>query len=156
MNDSYDTLQRAADIRKMHYSDIDRIILVEREIFLFPWSPGNFADSIKAGYVCQVLEQDDTLTGYGIMMMSPEEAHILTLGIATYWQKKGLGKKLLQYFIEHAKKREAKSIFLDVRESNHGAAQLYKRMGFHQIATRKGYYPAMCGREDALVMQLEL
>ena len=52
MNDSYDTLQRAADIRKMHYSDIDRIILVEREIFLFPWSPGNFADSIKAGYVC--------------------------------------------------------------------------------------------------------
>lgn len=150
------TLLRAANIRTMHLLDIDRIILIEREIFLFPWSPGNFSDSIKAGYVCQVLEQKDTLMGYGIMIRSPEEAHVLTLGIAADWQKKGLGKKLLQHFIECAKEQAAKSIFLDVRESNHGAAQLYKRMGFHQIATRKGYYPAMCGREDALVMQLEL
>ncbi len=150
------TLLRAANIRTMHLSDIDRIILIEREIFLFPWSPGNFSDSIKAGYLCQVLEQDDTLMGYGIMMRSPEEAHVLTLGIAADWQKKGLGKTLLQHFIECAKEQAVKSIFLDVRESNHGAAQLYKRMGFHQIATRKGYYPAMCGREDALVMKLEL
>ncbi|MBY0474770.1 MAG: ribosomal protein S18-alanine N-acetyltransferase [Nitrosomonas sp.] len=150
------TLLRAANIRTMDLSDIDRIILIEREIFLFPWSPGNFSDSIKAGYLCQVLEQDDTLMGYGIMMRSPEEAHVLTLGIAADWQKKGLGKTLLQHFIEYAKEQAVKSIFLDVRESNHGAAQLYKRMGFHQIATRKGYYPAMCGREDALVMKLEL
>ncbi|PSJ17053.1 ribosomal protein S18-alanine N-acetyltransferase [Nitrosomonas supralitoralis] len=150
------TSLRAADIRKMDLLDIDRIILIEREIFLFPWSPGNFADSIKAGYVCHVLEQDDTLKGYGIMMMSPEESHILTLGIAADWQKKGLGKKLLKYFIEYSREQKVKSIFLDVRESNHGAAQLYKRMGFQHIATRKGYYPAMCGREDALVMELTL
>lgn len=155
MNDNYE-ITAAANIRTMHLSDIDRIILIEREIFLFPWSPGNFSDSIKAGHVCQVLEQDDTLMGYGIMMRSPEEAHVLTLGIAADWQKKGLGKKLLQHFIEYAKEQAVKSIFLDVRESNHGAAQLYKLMGFHQIATRKGYYPAMCGREDALVMQLKL
>ena len=90
------------------------------------------------------------------MMMSPEEAHILTLGIAANWQKKGLGKKMLQFFIQHAKEQNAKSIFLDVRESNQGAAQLYKQMGFQHIATRKGYYPAMCGREDALVMRLML
>lgn len=150
------TWQQAIEIRKMHPSDLDQIILIEREIFLFPWSPGNFADSIKTGYVCQVLQQADTLMGYGIMMMSPEEAHILTLGIAANWQKKGLGKKLLQHFIQHAREQNAKSIFLDVRESNHNAAQLYKKMGFQQIATRKGYYPAMCGREDALVMQLML
>lgn len=150
------TWQQAIEIRKMHTSDLDQIILIEREIFLFPWSLGNFADSIKTGYVCQVLQQADTLMGYGIMMMSPEEAHILTLGIAANWQKKGLGKKLLQHFIQYAREQNAKSIFLDVRESNHSAAQLYKRMGFQQIATRKGYYPAMCGREDALVMQLML
>ena len=89
-------------------------------------------------------------------MMSPEEAHILTLGIAADWQKQGWGKKLLQHLIQHAKNEAAKSIFLDVRESNVGAAQLYQHMGFQHIATRKGYYPAMCGREDALVMQLIL
>lgn len=150
------TLQQAFEIRAMHPTDLDRIILIEREIFLFPWSPGNFSDSIDAGYLCQVMEQADTIVGYGIMMMSPDEAHILTLGIAANWQKKGLGKKLLQHLIQSARNMNAKSILLDVRESNLGAAQLYQQMGFQQIATRKGYYPAMCGREDARVMQLLL
>ncbi|SFE73911.1 ribosomal protein S18-alanine N-acetyltransferase [Nitrosomonas sp. Nm166] len=150
------TLEQTVEIRKMHPSDLDRVILIEREIFLFPWSLGNFADSIKAGYLCQVLEQGDTLIGYGIMMMSPEEAHVLTLGIAANWQKKGFGGRLLQHLIQSAKKENAKSMFLDVRESNHGAARLYRQMGFQHIATRKGYYPAMCGREDALVMLLIL
>lgn len=150
------TLQQTFAIRTMHPTDLDRIILIEREIFLFPWSPGNFSDSIKAGYLCQVMEQADTIVGYGIMMMSPDEAHILTLGIAANWQKKGFGKKLLQHLILNARSMNAKSILLDVRESNRGAAQLYQQMGFQQIATRKGYYPAMCGREDARVMQLML
>lgn len=150
------TLQQAFEIRAMHPTDLDRIILIEREIFLFPWSPGNFSDSIDAGYLCQVMEQADTIVGYGIMMMSPDEAHILTLGISANWQKKGLGKKLLQHLIQSARNMNAKSILLDVRESNLGAAQLYQQMGFQQIATRKGYYPAMCGREDARVMQLLL
>jgi ribosomal-protein-alanine N-acetyltransferase len=150
------TLQQAVEIRKMYPSDLDHIILIEREIFLFPWSLGNFSDSLKAGYICEVVEQTNILFGYGIMMMSPEEAHILTLGIAANWQKKGWGKKLLQHFIQLAKNMGARSVFLDVRESNQGAAQLYKRIGFQHIATRKGYYPAMCGREDAWVMQLNL
>ncbi|MGV8713281.1 MAG: ribosomal protein S18-alanine N-acetyltransferase [Nitrosomonas sp.] len=150
------SLPPSVRIRAMQSSDLDRIILIEREIFLFPWSPGNFADSIKAEYVCQVLEHTDIPIGYGIMMMSPEEAHVLTLGIAADWQKQGWGKKLLQHLILHARNEAAKSVFLDVRESNSGAAQLYQQMGFQHIATRKGYYPAMCGREDALVMQLIL
>ena len=150
------TLQSTVEIRPMQTSDLDRIIRIEREIFLFPWSLGNFADSIKAGYVCQVLQQTNALIGYGIMMMSPEEGHVLTLGIAANWQGKGWGKKLLQHLIEYAKNAHAKSVFLDVRESNYSAAQLYKKMGFQHIATRKDYYPAMCGREDALVMQLML
>lgn len=150
------SLHQAVEIREMYPSDLDHVILIEREIFLFPWSLGNFADSLKAGYPCQVLAQANTIFGYGIMMMSPEEAHVLTIGIAASWQKKGWGKRLLQYFIQIAKEKNAKSMLLDVRESNHGAAQLYKQMGFRHIATRKGYYPAMCGREDALVMQLML
>ncbi len=150
------TTRQTVEFRKMYPSDLDRVILIEREIFLFPWSLGNFVDSIKTDYICRVLEQGNILLGYGIMMMSPEEANVLTLGIAADWQKKGWGKQLLQHFIHLAKEQHVKSIFLDVRESNHGAAHLYKQMGFQQIATRKGYYPAMCGRENALVMQLML
>ena len=149
-------LRQTIAIRKMLPLDLDYVIRIEREIFLFPWSLGNFADSIKAGYLCQVLEQHDTIIGYGIMMISPQEAHILTLGIAISYQNKGFGTRLLQHFIQSAQKENLKSILLDVRESNQDAARLYRQIGFHQIATRKGYYPAMCGREDALVMQLIL
>jgi [ribosomal protein S18]-alanine N-acetyltransferase len=149
-------LQQTPIIRKMLLTDVDRVILIEREIFLFPWSPGNFSDSINTGYHCQILEQDNTLFGYGVMTIGADEAHILTIGIAAEWQSKGWGKALLNYFIQLAKQENAKSMILDVRVSNHGAANLYRQIGFEQIAIRKGYYPAMCEREDAIVMQLML
>lgn len=149
-------LQQTDVIREMHLEDINRIILIEREIFLFPWSVVNFADSINAGYHCRVIEQEDTLIGYGIMMMGPDEAHILTLGISAQWQHQGWGGGLLKHLIYLAKQSNAFSVILDVRESNISAINLYRRLGFKQIAIRKGYYPAMCGREDALVMRLDL
>jgi [ribosomal protein S18]-alanine N-acetyltransferase len=149
-------LQQTDVIREMHLEDINRIILIEREIFLFPWSVMNFADSIKAGYHCRVIDQEDTLIGYGIMMMGPDEAHILTLGISAQWQHQGWGGELLKHLIYLAKQSNAFSVILDVRESNISAINLYRRLGFKQIAIRKGYYPAMCGREDALVMRLDL
>lgn len=143
-------------IREMSLIDVDRVILIEREIFLFPWTPINFTDSIKAGYQCRVMEYGDAVVGYGILMLGPDEAHLLTIGIAAQWHHQGLGTQLLQYFIDLARSKQLTSFLLDVRESNTGAIYLYQRMGFKQIAVRKGYYPAMCGREDALVMRLEL
>lgn len=139
--------------RDMQLADLEQVVRIEREIFLFPWSLQNFADSIHAGYICQVLEQDNTIFGYSVMMTGPDEAHLLTIGIAACCQGKGWGEKLLQHFMQLARQQNKKSMLLDVRESNHGAARLYKRMGFQQIAKRKGYYPAMCGREDAIVME---
>lgn len=90
------------------------------------------------------------------MMMSPEEGHILTLGISVDCQKQGLGKVMIDYFSDHARLNNAKSILLDVRESNERAIKLYKKMGFEHIAVRKDYYPTMSGRENALVMKLIL
>lgn len=148
--------QQAPRIRKMLAADLNQVIRIEREIFLFPWSPENFADSIHAGYDCHVLEQTKTLFGYGVMMAGPDEAHLLTIGIAANWQSQGWGGKLLNHFIQLARLKNLRAMFLDVRESNTGAALLYKQIGFKPIAKRKGYYPAMCGREDAIVMKLLL
>jgi len=146
----------APEVREMTLEDVQDVILIEREIFLFPWSIGNFSDSVKAGYVCRVIVKENTILGYGIMMMSPEEGHILTLGIGVDCQKQGLGKLMIDYFSDHARLNNAKSILLDVRESNERAIRLYKKMGFEHIAVRKDYYPTMSGRENALVMKLIL
>lgn len=151
-------IQEQTVIREMHLEDLEQVILIEHEIFIFPWTLGNFRDSIKAGYACRVLtrKENDTLMGYGVMMMGVDEAHLLTLGIGSVWQKQGCGAYLLQYFIELAGNGGARSVLLDVRVSNTNAAKLYQRLGFEQIAIRKEYYPAMCGKEDALVMRRAL
>lgn len=149
-------LQEMPKIRRMVLSDLDSVVAIEREVFLFPWTRGNFSDSINSGYHCLVLDLSGHLFGYGVMMIGAEEAHLLTLSIAAGLQRKGWGERLLRYFIQIAKEQRARSMFLDVRESNHAAARLYERIGFRQIGKRRDYYPAMGGREDSLVMELIL
>ncbi|TFH12532.1 MAG: ribosomal-protein-alanine N-acetyltransferase [Nitrosomonadales bacterium] len=149
-------LEETPRIRQMLLKDLDEVIVIEKEVFLFPWTQGNFGDSISSGYHCYVLELDSHIFGYGVMSIGPSEAHILTLSVASGSQREGWGDKLLQHFICLAKECCARSIFLEVRKSNLGAAKLYESIGFRQVATRTGYYPAMGGREDAIVMELVL
>jgi ribosomal-protein-alanine N-acetyltransferase len=149
-------LQEVPRIRRMVPTDLDAVVEIEREVFLFPWTRGNFGDSIESGYHCLILEQGGEVLGYGVMTIGAEEAHLLTLSIAAGSQRKGWGERLLREFIRIAKERLACTMFLDVRESNRAAARLYERLGFRQIAKRRGYYPAMGGREDSLVMELVL
>ncbi len=149
-------LQEVPRIRRMVPTDLDAVVAIEREVFLFPWTRGNFGDSIESGYHCLILEQGAEILGYGVMTIGAEEAHLLTLSIAAGSQRKGWGERLLREFIRIAKERLARTMFLDVRESNRAAARLYERLGFRQIAKRRGYYPAMGGREDSLVMELVL
>ena len=149
-------LEEIPIIRQMLAKDLDAVILIEQEVFLFPWTRGNFGDSISSGYHCYVLEMGNHIFGYGVMTIGADEAHILTLSVASEWQREGWGEKLLHYFISFSKENQACSIFLEVRKSNHGAAKLYEQIGFRQVGTRVGYYPAMGGREDAIVMELIL
>lgn len=148
--------QEMPQIRRMVPADLDMVVALEREVFLFPWTRGNFSDSLQSGYHSLVLEQDGDIFGYGVMTIGAQEAHLLTLSIAAGAQGKGWGERLLRHFIHIAREQRALTMFLDVRESNHIAARLYKRIGFAQIAKRKDYYPAMGGREDSLVMELVL
>lgn len=149
-------LKEMPEIRQMLVTDLDEVIVIEREVFLFPWTRGNFGDSISSGYHCYVLELGGHIFGYGVMTIGLDEAHLLTLSVTAGWQQEGWGEKLLQHFICLAKEHHARSVFLEVRKSNLGAARLYERIGFTRIATRSGYYPAMGGHEDAIVMELTL
>jgi ribosomal-protein-alanine N-acetyltransferase len=149
-------LKEMPEIRQMLVTDLDEVIVIEKEVFLFPWTRGNFGDSISSGYHCYVLELGGHIFGYGVMTIGLDEAHLLTLSVTAGWQQEGWGEKLLQHFICLAKEHHARSVFLEVRKSNLGAARLYERIGFTRIATRSGYYPAMGGREDAIVMELTL
>ncbi|MFO7189428.1 MAG: ribosomal protein S18-alanine N-acetyltransferase [Pseudomonadota bacterium] len=141
----------------MQLRDLDEVVAIEREVYEFPWTPGNFRDSLQAGYDCRVYRAaDNELIGYGVLMTGLEEAHLLNISIATAFQGRGYGAQLLEHFIALARERAARSMYLEVRPSNLPARRLYQRRGFRQVGLRRGYYPAANGREDALVLSLDL
>ena len=149
-------LKPAVTYRPMQEADLDAIMAIEPKIYSHPWSRGNFADSLKSGYSCWVVELDGELIGYGALMVVLDEAHLLNISIAKPFQGRGFGRGLLEHFIEVARRHGGKMMFLEVRPSNTSAIALYESMGFNEFSVRKGYYPAHNGREDAVLMGLAL
>jgi len=143
-------------LRPMQAGDLEPVLAIERDIYSHPWTLGNFRDSLHAGYSCWVMESGMALAGYGVLMIGVAEAHLLNLSIAREWQRRGLGRELLQHFIGLAQQFEARRLFLEVRPSNVSARGLYAEAGFHDLSVRRDYYPARSGREDAILMGMDL
>ena len=137
-------------------ADLDAVERIERAVYEFPWTTGNFRDSLKSGYRCVVLRVDGDFAGYAVQMYVIDEAHLLNITIAPAMQRCGHGSRLLQTLIDEARARGMVSLFLEVRPSNNGAQSLYSRFGFSQIGVRREYYPANSGREDALILKATL
>ena len=142
--------------RRMTAGDLDAVMGIEESVYTHPWTPGNFSDSLSAGYHCWIVEYGGDIAGYSVVTVAAEEAHLLNLSIAGPLQRRGLGRELLSFVLKLARDYAARSILLEVRPSNEAARALYAAAGFAEIGIRKGYYPAGEGREDAVVLQLEL
>lgn len=139
-------------LRPMREHDLPRVIDVEQRAYEFPWTLGIFTDCLRAGYCCWSLLLGDRLVGYGIMVVTLDEAHILNICVDPAYQRRGFAQKILDQLVQLALRHRASMVFLEVRPSNLAARHLYARNGFAQIAVRRGYYPARDGREDAFVL----
>ena len=142
--------------RMMDVSDLTSVMEIEVQAYQYPWSLAIFQDCIKAGYHCWVAELDDQIIGYAVFINAVQECHLLNLCVNPTLQGRGLGRKLLSNVLENAKESNAKCVFLEVRPSNTYAMQLYESEGFNEVGTRKKYYPANQGREDAVIFAKEL
>ena len=140
----------------MGEADVDAVLAVERSIYPFPWTRGNFRDSLAAGYSSWVCRQGGDLIGYGVMMVVIEDAHLLNISVRPERQGCGLGSELMGHLFHVARRHGARHMFLEVRPSNAAALALYRRFLFTEIGRRKNYYPAADGREEAVVMAREL
>lgn len=147
---------RQLDLVPMSECHIDSMLAIERDIASFPWTRGNFADSIASGYSAWGCRADGEWVGYYILMLAVDEAHLLNIGVSARCQRMGFGAALLRHSAGNARQAGASSLLLEVRRSNEKARGLYRSFGFRQIGVRKGYYPAENGREDALVLCLPL
>lgn len=145
-----------AECYPMGEQDLNDVAALEAALQAFPWSRGNFADSLAAGHSVWIMRLGGELVGFLVAMSVIDEAHLLNIGVARRFQGQGYGARLLRQAMESARLGGATRFFLEVRPSNDKAVELYRHFGFRQIGQRKGYYPAAVGREDALVFHREL
>jgi ribosomal-protein-alanine N-acetyltransferase len=147
-------------VRPMRRRDLDAVAAIERSIYPFPWTRGNFADSLLAGHDAWIfeleVEESPQLIGYAIVMWLPDEVHLLNLSVAAPMQGRGYGREMLRWLMRDAAGRGARGMLLEVRPSNAPALALYRSSGFEAIGVRRGYYPAEDGREDAHVLFRQL
>lgn len=145
-------LSALVEIRTMSYSDLKQVLVVEKKAYPHPWTLGIFRDCLRVGYHAWVMTLDRNVIGYGIVMLSPGEAHILNICIDPDYQGKGLGRHLLRHLVKNSNLTDVDMVLLEVRRSNANAQQLYQSEGFHELGVRKAYYPSENGREDAIIL----
>ena len=143
-------------IRPMHEGDLAAVAELERGSYQFPWTEGIFRDCVRVGYECRVLDAGGQIVGYGVLSVGAGEAHVLNLCVAEEYRCRGLGRHMLTHLVARARASGVREAFLEVRPSNTNAIRLYQSMGFEQIGIRRGYYQASVGREDAVVLKLDL
>ena len=150
------TGQGRTGIRAMRETDLDAVLAIERGANEFPWSGKVFADCLRAGHACAVLERAGFVDAFGILEVRGAESRVLNLCVRLPVQGQGLGRMLLGAILDTARRRGADTLTLEVRTTNRRARLLYESMGFHETGVRPGYYPAARGREDALILARNL
>lgn len=147
--------------RAMTEADIPAVVAMERAACTHPlhaWSDDNYRSSIRAGYWAIVRCEVDTgaIVAVCVAMDGVDEVHLLNIAVARRCHGQGMARQLLSLLYERCRQRQAPMLWLEVRPSNMAARALYLREGFTEVGLRKAYYPAVNGREDALVMRRDV
>ncbi|WP_312242554.1 ribosomal protein S18-alanine N-acetyltransferase [Pantoea sp.] len=136
--------------------DLAQACVIERRSHAFPWSEQTFASNQGERFLNLRLDVDGNMAAFAITQVVLDEASLFNVAVDPAYQRRGLGRKLLQHLIGELQQRDVMTLWLEVRASNHPAIALYEQLEFHQVSRRPNYYPAANGREDAIIMALTL
>ena len=148
--------ETAPTLLPMTIAHVEAVKAIEAAAYPFPWSRGNFIDSLAAGYPARVLRgEHGELLGYFVAMAGVDEMHLLNITVAPAVQGRGHARTLIDALAAQCRRQRAVALWLEVRAGNMQAQAIYTHLGFTRIGLRKNYYPAPAGlREDAIVMRL--
>ena len=126
----------------MHTDDIDSVVAIELQAFTSPWKAETFLGLIgRDGAELWVIEHSRVgVIAYGVLWCLLDQGELANMAVAPEFLGQGLAVELLNHLLEVASNREVKSIYLEVRESNERAADLYLWFGFEEIGRRESYY----------------
>ena len=143
--------KRKIKFRSLEFKDLDKVMEIERLSNPTPWSIGSFIDCINSSYQNIVILRDNLLVGFCISTVNFTESHLLNISIHPDHRSKGLGQVLLEESERELNKKGVSDIFLEVRNSNIGAINFYKKNNYSHVGKRKNYYRLSDGREDGLI-----
>lgn len=139
-------------IRAMEQKDLDAVVKIEAESFSMPWSRNAFSDTLSLPYYRYlVAEENEEIAGYCGFLFAADEGEIPNVCVAPAARGRGVGTRLMEALCEEAKKCGIAVLFLEVRQSNRAARELYLRSGFQEFGIRKGFYDLP--KEDAVLMR---
>lgn len=142
-------------LRRMRPSDVPEVARIETTAFSTPWSERTFRSLFhRLGVDLWVAEWGDQLAAYAILWKVLDEGELANIAVRKDLRGRGIGSGLLSRMLEVAEDSGVRSLYLEVRESNEVARDMYARRGFEEIGVRKGYYEGP--REDARVLKKSL
>lgn len=138
-------------IRPMEIKDIEQVAAIEKSIFSMPWSADSFIDACMAeNNIYLVCVENDKVVGYCGLWTVIGEGDVTNVAVSENHRGKGYGKALMQELEIRALEKKVKVFFLEVRQSNVIAQNIYTSLGYKIIGTRKNFYERPV--EDAVIM----
>jgi len=136
--------------------DLPAAYVIEQRSHAFPWSEKTFASNQGERYFNLRLDVDGNMAAFAVTQVVLDEATLFNIAVDPAWQRRGLGRQLLEHLIRELEAKDVFTLWLEVRASNTAAIALYESLGFNEATIRRNYYPTKEGREDAIIMALPL
>ncbi len=142
-------------VRELRPEDITAVCDIELACFSDPWSLETIKEGIESPFdTWLVLDEEEAVKGYCVFRIIAGEGELFRIAVLPEYRGGGLAKKLMERLAEYSKEKAVASIFLEVRESNKIARNLYKSYGFEEEGIRKNYYQNPS--ENAVIMRNHL
>lgn len=148
-----------ATVQLLSADDIASVVEIERQSNSHPWTERNFHDALVSGYLCLVARDHGAITGFAVARLLVDEAELLLIAVTPAVRRQGVALLLWIDMGERLRASGARTVHLEVRESNHSAQAFYRSRGFTQSGVRPNYYPNGTHdseREDAVLMKVSL
>ena len=136
-----------------HLSDV---LKIESASNITPWSEGIFLKTLQSRSISFVITSEEKVIAFCIANTVLDECHLQNIAVIEELRGKGIGKFMLNILFKRAKLSDLDTVLLEVRESNEIARKFYRDNGFKELSVRKNYYKAENGRENAVIMRLEV
>jgi len=142
------------NVRRMTLEDIPAVVALDQLSFTLPWPERSFRFELTDNPAsrCWVYESDGKIVGVIVAWMLVDEAHIATIATHPDYRRQGIAQELLTYTLRYMSKEGAVTSFLEVRENNLAAQEMYRKFGYEVSGRRKRYYKDT--NEDAILMTL--